>query len=142
MKRLSIFATSLIPFSSPLLAAPAPESAAILGTSVGKGAGLAKRTPGNVYICRAPGWESECRNVWVGVNGECQPIPSPWQYNAASVGPDPGAICRLFDEAHSDCTGSGLAILSFPGNDNLLQSPDCPGYKAAFWKCNECSNCQ
>ncbi|KAK0671686.1 hypothetical protein QBC41DRAFT_335011 [Cercophora samala] len=116
----------------PLMALAAPS-----------GAPAEKRdTPGNVYVCTAPSWGGTCDVVSVGITGACQPIPSTWRYNVGSIGPDRGAICRLYDDAHPTCTGSGLAILSYPGNTNLITPHDFPGYHASYWSCLPCSNCQ
>ncbi|KAL8403947.1 hypothetical protein RB594_008996 [Gaeumannomyces avenae] len=103
-------------------------------------AGLEKRTPGNVFLCTGSGWGNTCGNFFVGTGG-CKPIPEPWRGSVGSAGPDRGALCRLFDASHGDCTGSGLAILESPGNSNLYAGNDA-GHKAQFIGCVTCTACQ
>ncbi|KAK4161229.1 hypothetical protein QBC43DRAFT_268908 [Cladorrhinum sp. PSN259] len=103
---------------------------------------LAKRgTPGNVYVCTGPSWQGTCQVFALGITGACLQIPTPYRYNVGSFGPDPGAICRLFDDAHSTCTGSGLAILQNPGSSNLYTPTTFPGYNAGYWRCQQCTAC-
>ncbi|KAK3986365.1 hypothetical protein QBC44DRAFT_333392 [Cladorrhinum sp. PSN332] len=155
MQFFSVLAMALMPFFAPALAAPAGEAAPAVrdvqppfAPAVGppingtEAQALAKRdTPGVVYICTGPNWQGTCQTFYLGTSGTCYSIPAPYQYNAGSVGPDAGAICRLFDNAHSTCAGSGLAILQKPGSSNLFTPHDFPGYNAAYWKCNACSAC-
>ncbi|GAB1318083.1 hypothetical protein MFIFM68171_08293 [Madurella fahalii] len=146
MKLLSLLVVSLMPLVAPVLAAPAPAPEAAEVTippfpPVANETALAKRTPGNVHICTGPNWTPPCDTFSLGITGTCWSIPSPYAYNAGSVGPDQGAICRLFDDSSPTCTGSGLAQLQYPGNSNLYFPTLFPGYKARYWKCNECTNC-
>ncbi|KAK0726222.1 hypothetical protein B0T21DRAFT_413563 [Apiosordaria backusii] len=128
MAPFSLLALALMP----LMALAAPPTSTV----------EKRDTPGNVWACTGPSWQGTCDLHVLGVTGACQPIPDPWKYNIGSIGPDRGAICRLFDDAHSDCTGSGLAIVQYPGNTNLITPRDFPGYHAAYWSCQPCSNCQ
>lgn len=108
MKLNSVLTFTLATLFAQVLAAPASE----LDASSANETNLEKRTPGNVsqvclfyiktltaaiqvYVCTSPGWASGCDNVWIGITGQCQPIPAPWRYNVGSLGPDRGAICRL-----------------------------------------------
>ncbi|TLS21429.1 uncharacterized protein PpBr36_10120 [Pyricularia pennisetigena] len=96
----------------------------LLALPLAMAAPAAELVAGNVFICTQSGWSGECRNLFVGAatgdwRTQCQRLPENYVRNIGSAGPDAGALCRLFDNDHSDCTGSGLAILSRPGSDNL-----------------------
>ncbi|KAK4176271.1 hypothetical protein QBC36DRAFT_214391 [Triangularia setosa] len=102
-------------------------------------------TPGNILACTGENFTGECQTHSLGIEipGDCRPIPDPFKFNVGSIKPDRGAICRLFATDRSDCTGSGLAILYYPGNANLFTDlgGNIPGKEAAFWRCQECTNC-
>ncbi|KAM7184916.1 hypothetical protein V8F20_012008 [Naviculisporaceae sp. PSN 640] len=105
---------------------------------------LTLATPGNVYVCGANGWGLPCNVLNVGLNN-CMELPEPYYSSIGSAGPDPGALCRLFDGSASGtnkCTGSGVAILQNPGNSALYTtSPTSPGYVAKYIQCVACSAC-
>ncbi|TLD32967.1 hypothetical protein PspLS_00020 [Pyricularia sp. CBS 133598] len=100
----------------------------ILALPLAMAAPAAELVAGSVFICTQSGWGGECRNLFVGTGGDwraqCQRLPENYVRNIGSAGPDAGALCRLFDNDHSDCTGSGLSILSRPGSDNLGNAED------------------
>ncbi|RDW57657.1 hypothetical protein BP5796_12458 [Coleophoma crateriformis] len=72
-------------------------------------------------MCTGGGWGNTCSNVFIGsATGDYsktwQMLPAPYFGSIGSAGPDKDALCRLFDSAYSGCTGSGLSILTYPGN--------------------------
>ncbi|KAK4224910.1 hypothetical protein QBC38DRAFT_484317 [Podospora fimiseda] len=103
MQFLTILAVAIMPFFTPVLAAPAvqdvqPPFARAVGAPMDgvEAKELSKRgTPGNVFICTGPNWQGTCQVFYLGTSGTCYSIPAPYAYNAGSVGPDAGAICRL-----------------------------------------------
>ncbi|EHA51325.1 hypothetical protein MGG_13654 [Pyricularia oryzae 70-15] len=114
----------------------------LLALPLAMAAPAAELVAGNVFICTQSGWGGECRNLFVGAatgdwRTQCQRLPENYVRNIGSAGPDAGALCRLFDNDHSDCTGSGLAILSRPGSDNL----GAAGKQAVYISCVTCTNC-
>ncbi|KAK4184601.1 hypothetical protein QBC35DRAFT_517456 [Podospora australis] len=119
------------------LAAPLADGASAVASNE------KRETPGNVYVCTGPNFTGNCEVLSLGTSGNCVPIPAPYAFNVGSFGPDRGAICRLFDTDHADCTGSGLAILWYPGQSDL-GSPEKfhAAQKAAYWRCQTCTNCQ
>ncbi|EAA35535.1 hypothetical protein GE21DRAFT_1851 [Neurospora crassa] len=129
----SIFAITITLLSvlSPVLAVPSsaehPE--------------LVARTPGNVYVCTGSNWQNTCEVLSLGITGTCTRLPSTYDGHIGSAGPDQGAICRLF--ANGDCTGSGLAILTYPGDANLYNSVNGidAGHQAHYIQCRQCTNC-
>ncbi|KAK5655797.1 hypothetical protein OQA88_5335 [Cercophora sp. LCS_1] len=103
----------------------------------------ARATPGNVWVCAGAGWAEPCQLLTVGLNN-CMEIPEPQFSSIGSIGPDPGALCRLFDGSATGtnkCTGSGLAIESAPGNNHLYDAPSYAGYKAKYISCISCEDC-
>ncbi|KAJ6449887.1 hypothetical protein C8R45DRAFT_849446, partial [Mycena sanguinolenta] len=63
------------------------------------------RTPGNIYVCKALNWGSTCAGISVGTN-TCTTLPSTWEYQIGSLGPDAGATCYgvYLDSGHSILT--------------------------------------
>lgn len=57
------------------------------------------------------------------------------------------SVPLTFEEEYADfisnasCTGSGLAILTYPGDDNLYAENDA-GHKAQYISCHTCTACQ
>ncbi|KAK0667033.1 hypothetical protein QBC41DRAFT_324728 [Cercophora samala] len=101
--------------------------------------------PGRVLVCTGEEYTGECQTVQFNIEypGECLPIPEPFQFNIGSFKPDRGAICRLFAADRPQCSGTGLTILYYPGDGNLFRDVggDIPGEKAAYWRCQTCTNC-
>ncbi|KAK0704566.1 hypothetical protein B0H67DRAFT_498211 [Lasiosphaeris hirsuta] len=93
-----------------------------------------------VYICGGANWAAPCDVLHLGTSGTCYTLPNTWWQNVGSIGPDRGAICRLFDDTTNPCTGSGLAILSYPGDSNLFDGA-AAGRKARYISCHTCTNC-
>ncbi|CAP73268.1 uncharacterized protein PODANS_2_6660 [Podospora anserina S mat+] len=101
--------------------------------------------PGNVLVCTGENYMGECQTVQFNIEypGECLPIPEPFKNNVGSFKPDRGAICRLFAADRPDCTGSGLSILYYPGQADLLTDNGeyIAGHEATYWRCQTCTGC-
>ncbi|KAJ7864242.1 hypothetical protein B0H14DRAFT_2440751 [Mycena olivaceomarginata] len=76
------------------------------------GADLAKRTPGNIYVCKALNWGSTCAVISVGTN-TCTTLPSTWKNQIGSLGPDAGATCYAY--TGTTCSGT-MWTFSYPGD--------------------------
>ncbi|KAJ6535554.1 hypothetical protein B0H19DRAFT_1271297 [Mycena capillaripes] len=72
---------------------------------------LAKRGPGDVYVCPQTGWGGDCAVLHIGLN-TCNNIPG-WQYRILSLGPDAGATC--VGHSQSGCTGDSWSF-TYPGD--------------------------
>ncbi|CCC07980.1 hypothetical protein SMACR_01545 [Sordaria macrospora] len=131
MQSVLAITISLLSVLSPVLAVPAS----------GEHPALVARTPGNVYVCTGSNWQNTCEVLTLGTSGTCTPLPSAYNGHIGSAGPDAGAICRLF--ANGDCTGSGLAILTNPGESNLYNynGGQDAGHAAHYISCRTCTAC-
>ncbi|KAK3955693.1 hypothetical protein QBC32DRAFT_229345 [Pseudoneurospora amorphoporcata] len=131
MQSILAITISLLSVLSPVLAVPASA----------EHPALVARTPGNVYVCTGSNWQNTCEVLSLGTSGTCTKLPSAYDGHIGSASPDTGAICRLF--ANGDCTGSGLAILTYPGESNLYNynGGQDAGHAAHYISCRTCTAC-
>ncbi|KAK4197679.1 hypothetical protein QBC40DRAFT_285026 [Triangularia verruculosa] len=132
MAPISLLAMALMPLLALAMATAIPETESV-------------DIPGKILACTGENYTGECETHYLGIEipGDCLPIPEPFKFNVGSIKPDRGAICRLFDTEHPDCTGSGLSILYYPGDANLYRDVggNIPGTEAAYWRCQQCTAC-
>ncbi|KAK3948013.1 hypothetical protein QBC32DRAFT_269753 [Pseudoneurospora amorphoporcata] len=140
----SVLAISISLFSLlfPVLGAPTPADHA-----------LEARTPGNIspltFLTRLifqaikltkSRHRNTCEVLTIGINGACVRLPSTYDGHIGTAGPDHGTIFRLF--TNGDCTGHGVAILTYPGETNLYSSNGIDaGHQARYIQCRSCRDC-
>ncbi|ORY59536.1 uncharacterized protein BCR38DRAFT_398690 [Pseudomassariella vexata] len=133
MQWLYIIAVALVP--SFAFAAPAFEE------------DLHVRDAGNIHICTDINFQGTCLDIFGGLGSNwtanCQELPDAFIHSIGSAVPDHGALCRLYDSAHSGCTGSGLSILEYPGDSDLFTSAAGidAGHSAEYISCVTCTDC-
>ncbi|KAK0639173.1 hypothetical protein B0T16DRAFT_449951 [Cercophora newfieldiana] len=108
-------------------------------------------TPGNVYFCTEPNWTGTCEvfnyPLSLGDNTVCSRMPEPFYENIGSIGPDRGAICRVFSGEETNVSTTPCAIhgdvtfTQYPGEADLY-TLDNRGHKARWIYCQMCTNCQ
>ncbi|KAK7045009.1 hypothetical protein R3P38DRAFT_2882090 [Favolaschia claudopus] len=77
---------------------------------------LVARTQGNVFVCTDAGFTGTC-GVFHGNSGECVNLPSQFNDNISSVGPDSGQDCFFYIDIN--CSGGQLGPIRSPGISNL-----------------------
>ncbi|KAK5988005.1 hypothetical protein PT974_12141 [Cladobotryum mycophilum] len=110
--------------------------------STSTAAPAARGVPGNVQLCTGSNWNGcEIHNFDITTPFNCQPLPSRFTEHLGSIGPDAGAICRIYTD--SSCAEKyNTVITQRPGIDNLYsyKGKDV-GHTARFILCGACSNC-
>ncbi|KAF1938337.1 hypothetical protein EJ02DRAFT_28134 [Clathrospora elynae] len=66
--------------------------------------------PGAYYTCTEPNFGGQCQ--WTAPNTGCHVSP-PGGAGIASLGPDPGTSCRLYEDI--ECSGRTVMTVWFPG---------------------------
>ncbi|KAL1876360.1 hypothetical protein VTK73DRAFT_9539 [Phialemonium thermophilum] len=151
MKSFLALSLSLVPLlvSPAVLAAPTPDPEPLpagfqhitreeilrrINTSPADPAeGLLKRTPGNVFMCTGSNWSNTCAVVTFSLDGSCKKLPEPYFKSVGSIGPDPGALCRLTTSSSTGCTAHGDLFLQSPGFSDLYNHDGVDyGHSAQF----------
>ncbi|KAI0125994.1 hypothetical protein BJ170DRAFT_457055 [Xylariales sp. AK1849] len=107
---------------------------------------VTKQVIGDVRICTGTDFNEPCENMFVSGSGSfqknCKQLPQQYIEKMGSYRPDHQTLCRLFDSAHSECTGTGVARDWYPGQANLFNLVGDPGHKAQYISCVRCDNCE
>ncbi|KAF7356306.1 hypothetical protein MVEN_00962700 [Mycena venus] len=107
-----------------IVLATAVNASPVASPEANASAGIAKRTPGNVYLCRQTGWGGPC--TIISAANTCNNLPG-WQNKAQSIGPDSGGdlhrlsvtlLAHLLVANRKDWCGTGGSqwTFTYPGN--------------------------
>ncbi|KAF7341540.1 hypothetical protein MVEN_01891700 [Mycena venus] len=77
----------------PVVLAAAVNASPVASPEANPSTEIAKRTPGNVYLCPQTGWGGICTTI--SAANTCNNLPG-WQNDVQSVGPDSGATCTAY----------------------------------------------